>query len=84
MVKAMNSITSTLNILNFNKMDIKINILEVASELAHKKIEEHFEFESNKIYESVTDAITNYTDEAQDLFNELYDYYYDFLLKLKE
>jgi hypothetical protein len=65
-------------------MNININILEVASELAHKKIEEHFEFEANKIYEWVSDDESRYTEEAQDLFNEWYDYYYDFLLKLKE
>jgi hypothetical protein len=65
-------------------MNININILEVASELAHKKLEEHFEFEANRIYEWVSDEESRYTEEAQDLFNEWYDYYYDFLLKLKE
>jgi hypothetical protein len=65
-------------------MNININILEVASELAHKKIEEHFEFEAKKIYEWVSDEESRYTEEAQELFNEWYDYYYDFLLKLKE
>ena len=65
-------------------MNININILEVASELAHKKIEEHFEFEAKKIYEWVSDDESRYTEEAQELFNEWYDYYYDFLLKLKE
>jgi hypothetical protein len=65
-------------------MDIKINILEVASELAHKKLEEHFEFETKRIYEWVSDDESRYTEEAQDLFNEWYDYYYDFLIQLKE
>jgi hypothetical protein len=65
-------------------MNININILEVASELAHKKIEEHFEFEAKKIYDWVSDDESRYTEEAQELFNEWYDYYYDFLLKLKE
>ena len=65
-------------------MNININILEVASELAHKKIEEHFEFEANRIYEWVSDEESRYTEEAQDLFNEWYDEYYDFLIQLKE
>ncbi len=65
-------------------MNININILEVASELAHKKLEEHFEFDANKIYEWVSDDESRYTEEAQDLFNEWYDYYYDFLIQLKE
>jgi hypothetical protein len=65
-------------------MDIKINILEVASELAHKKIEEHFEFEAKRIYEWVSDDESRYTEEAQDLFNEWYDEYYSFLDGLKE
>ena len=65
-------------------MNININILEVASELAHKKLEEHFEFETNKIYEWVSDDESRYTEEAQDLFNEWYDNYYDLLFNLKE
>ena len=68
--------------LNYRDMDITINILEVASELAHSVVCEQFNYDSVNIYESVTDAVTNYTDEAQELFNEWYDYYYDFLLDL--
>lgn len=68
--------------LNYKDMDITINILEVASELAHLVVCEQFNYDSVNIYESVTDAVTNYTDEAQELFNEWYDYYYDFLLDL--
>lgn len=64
-------------------MDIKINILEVASELAHLVVIAKFEDNNNAIYESTTDTITSYTEEAQDLFNEWYDYYYDFLFNLK-
>ena len=64
-------------------MLIEINLLEVASELAHEKVCARLEDDSNEIYENVSDTITNYTDNAQDIFNEWYDYYYDFLLKLK-
>jgi hypothetical protein len=65
-------------------MNININILEVASELAHKKLEDHFEFEAKRIYNWVSDEESEVHEEAQELFNEWYDHYYDFLLKLKE
>ena len=65
-------------------MDIKINILEVASELAHLVVTAKFEDDDRLIYKDVTQSVIEYTDEAQHLFNEWYDYYYDFLLNLKE
>jgi hypothetical protein len=64
-------------------MDIKINIEETASSLAHEIVCARLEDDSNEIYENVSDTMTNYTDKAQDIFNEWYDYYYDFLLRLK-
>lgn len=64
-------------------MEIKINIVEVASELAHKELEKQFVFSSKDIYEWVNDSESKYTETAQDVFNVLYDEYYDFLLKLK-
>jgi hypothetical protein len=64
-------------------MEISINLLEAASELAHEIVCAKFEDDDSAIYESPTDTITNYSEEAQDLFNEWYDYYYDFLLRLK-
>jgi len=64
-------------------MEININLLEAASELAHEIVCAKFEDDDSAIYESTTDTITNYSEEAQDLFNEWYDYYYDFLLRLK-
>jgi hypothetical protein len=63
-------------------MDITINIIEVASELAHKKLVNNWK-ESIQIYVDETDEIIIYTDEAQDIFNDYYDDYYDFLLNLK-
>jgi type I site-specific restriction endonuclease len=63
---------------------IRINILEVASELANKEVEKHFNFDSSKIYNSVTDTMTEYTEEAQDIFNQFYDEFYDLLWDLKE
>jgi len=64
-------------------MDITINLLEVASELAHSVVCAKFEDDDNALYENTTDTITSYTKEAQDLFNEWYDYYYELLNKLK-
>jgi len=51
-------------------MNIEINLLEVASELAHEIVCARLEDDSNEIYENVSDTITNYTDKAQDIFNE--------------
>jgi hypothetical protein len=65
-------------------MNITINILEVASELAHKELERRFGYEQEMIYVAPTDAITYYTEHAQDLFNTLYDEFYYLLWNLKE
>jgi hypothetical protein len=64
-------------------MDITINLLEAASELAHEVVCAKFEDDDTAIYESTTNTITSYTEEAQELFNEWYDHYYDLLLNLK-
>lgn len=55
---------------------ITINKLELASELAHAKLIANWS-ESIKMYkyEYGNNAITNYSDEAQDIFNEYYDDY---------
>lgn len=63
-------------------MEIKIDLLEAASELAHEVVCAKFEDDDNAIYENTTDTITVYTEEAQDLFNEWYDHYYDLLNNL--
>lgn len=69
--------------------EIKINILEVASELAgidtcmeicdQSNVEEN-EKDWERVYVRTPEGI-NYTEKAQDVFNRLYDFYYDFLLK---
>ena len=61
-------------------MEITINALELASELAHLKLESEWN-ESIKIYEDEESEVLTYTDEAQDIFNEWYDYY---LTKIEE
>ena len=65
-------------------MNININILEVASELAHELVCSRFEDDDNAIYEDITSDIITYTEKAQDLFNDWYDYYYTFLDARKE
>jgi hypothetical protein len=65
-------------------MNIQINILEVASELAHKEVEKVFNFKAELIYIEVSDDMSIYTENAQDIFNQFYDEFYDFLWNLKE
>ena len=59
------------------KMEKTINILELSSELADFKVRELIGEES-KIYVE-NDGIITYTDVAQDLFNQWYDFYYDII-----
>lgn len=63
-------------------MEIKINILELACELAHRDLVRMVENESD-LFEDPTAGITNYTEDAQEEFNELYDYYYTIIEKNK-
>jgi hypothetical protein len=62
---------------------IKINKLELASELAHQKLVNEWS-ESMQIYEDENAGVTNYTEDAQDIFNELYDDYLTFIESIKE
>ena len=59
-----------------NEHEITINKLELASELAHEKLLNlvHLSKGIFEIYKE-TDNEVNYTEEAQDKFNEYYDYY---------
>jgi hypothetical protein len=62
---------------------ITINKLELASELANRKLEANWS-DSIKIYEDEEAGITNYTDEAQDIFNEYYDEYLTLIESCKQ
>jgi hypothetical protein len=75
-------------------MNITINIIEVASRLAdddlmnmqNSALEKHphdLPFPNGIVKEIVEDGqeIVVYTEEAQDMFNERYDYWFDFLLE---
>lgn len=57
-------------------MNVKINIVELASELASYELEENW-CRSIAIWKGdEDDECIEYTDEAQDIFNDLYDKYY--------
>lgn len=55
-------------------MNITINAIELASELAHEDLYLHWH-DTLKIYDESDESETTYTEEAQDIFNRLYDKY---------
>ena len=61
---------------------IAINKIELASELAHEKLLALVHLSNGKfeIYKETNEEV-NYTEEAQDKFNEYYDYYLDMIQK---
>lgn len=65
-------------------MEAKVNVLELASELADVKLREYAFIEGegifpNGVYIETEDEVS-YTEEAQDKFNEYYDYYCNMIL----
>jgi hypothetical protein len=64
-------------------MKVIIDVLELASELAHIELVEKWS-DSIKIFEDEQAGITHYTDDAQDVFNDLYDKYFCLIESLKE
>lgn len=63
-------------------MNVTVNILELASELAHNELESLFNEADVVIYKEDEDTFV-YTDRAQEVFNELYDKYYTIIENLK-
>lgn len=59
-------------------MNVTINIIEVASELAELRVLEEFNNEEERVYEETEDG-TCYTEDAQEIFNYYYDYYFNFI-----
>jgi hypothetical protein len=75
-----------------NTHEAKINIVELASELADRELRQYadqlneadYRFEFPNGVETEEEAgITTYTEEAQDKFNELYDQYYTLIERTK-
>ncbi len=67
-------------------MDIKVNIVELASELANDRTYEELTSEymgEVDIYKTDGDVV-EYTEYAQKVFNNWYDYYYNFINIHKE
>lgn len=64
-------------------MNVTINALELASELAHKELIKDWS-DSIQIFEDEDADVISYTDEAQDIFNDLYDKYLEIILSCKE
>jgi hypothetical protein len=64
-------------------MNVTVNILELASDLAHNELETSFNEEAVVIYKEDEDTFV-YTDEAQEVFNELYDKYYTIIDQIKQ
>jgi 3-hydroxyacyl-CoA dehydrogenase len=66
-------------------MNIKVNIVELASELANDRVYEQLTAEyidESTVYK--TDSkIVEYTEFGQKLFDGWYDYYYNFINKYK-
>ena len=69
-------------------MNITINILEASSSLAHNKLVNYYKtYNSDKSEGEIENMIIvedgdcglHYTEEAQDIFNDYYDYYFDIL-----
>ena len=63
-------------------MNATINILELASELAELEMLENYS-DSIEIYSDEDKDCIVYTDEAQDIFDTLYDKYYSLIDNLK-
>jgi hypothetical protein len=62
-------------------MNITINAIELASELAEKELNDNWT-DSIIIYEECEDG-SNYTEEAQEIFNDLYDKYLSWIKRLE-
>jgi PHP family Zn ribbon phosphoesterase len=66
-----------------NEYEILINAVELASELANEKMQNGWDYRDGKIYISDGHGGLMYSETAQDIFNDLYDIYYDLILKCK-
>jgi hypothetical protein len=67
-------------------MDIKVNLVELASELANDRTFEVLTSEymgETEIYKADSDVV-EYTPYAQKVFDVWYDYYYNFINKYKD
>jgi len=75
----MHTVLNNSNFVNNENSLISINIVEAASELAENQIKAFFQ---GQIYQETPEG-TIYTEEAQTVFNELYDEFTELLLNIK-
>jgi len=59
-------------------MNVTINIVELASELAELELKINWDYRLGDIIIEDDDG-TRYSEEAQDIFNDLYDKYYSII-----
>lgn len=64
-------------------MERKFNIIEAASELAHRDLVEGVTFESD-LWEDPNADTLRYKEDVQDEFNDLYDEYFSLLFDISE
>ena len=61
-------------------MELTINIFELASELASQKVYDYFRYSTPEaMYVDPLASDVKYTEEAQGIFNEWYEYYLDII-----
>ena len=62
-------------------MELKINIVEAAAELAEIEVNNHFRYSGDKaVYTEQKNGDTIYTEDAQEVFNAEYDRIFDKLV----
>lgn len=77
-----NLLYERLKVSTDNQTNITINIVELASELASMELENNWS-DSIKMFSDDEDDCLTYTEEAQDIFDDLYDKYYSLIEKCK-
>jgi hypothetical protein len=65
-----------------NEHEVLINVVELASELADASLISNWS-DSIQIFQDEEAEVLEYTEEAQDIFNELYDNFYNVILNCK-
>ena len=65
-----------------NEHEVLINVVELASELADASLISNWS-DSIQIFQDEEAEVLEYTEEAQDIFNELYDNFYTVILNCK-
>lgn len=65
-------------------MELRINIVELASELADKELREKWDYRDGQADVDDGHGGIIYSEDAQDIFNRLYDEYYTIIEQCKQ